>query len=182
MRQAAVCSSEVPDAVIVLGAAVLVPGIPGPALRRRIEHGADVFFASGARYLVVSGGVVAAPPAEAVLMRSIALERGVPEERIVLEDMARNTFENAVYSGLIIRREGWQRSIVVTDAYHLPRALFCFRRLGLAVEGAGVPRRPTTTRFSWYQSYVEEMVRLVRSAGLFLIGSHKPVLERVWGR
>lgn len=172
----------VPDAVVVLGASVLTPGVPSQALTRRIEHGVAVYFQRGARYLIVSGGVVTAPPAEAVLMRQIALDRGVPEERIIVEDMARNTFENAVYSGLIMRREGWQRSIVVTDAFHLPRALYCFRRLGLKVEGDGVPRRPNTTRLTWVRNYAEEMVRFVRSASLFMIGSHKPLLERVWGR
>jgi Uncharacterized conserved protein len=172
----------VPDAVVVLGASVLTPGVPSQALRRRIEHGVQVFFERGARHLVVSGGVVTAPPAEAVLMRAIALDHGVPEERIIVEDMARNTFENALYAGLIIRREGWRRSIVVTDAFHLPRALYCFRRLGLAVEGEGVPRRPNTTRLTWVRNYAEEMVRFARSAGLFMIGSHKPLLERVWGR
>lgn len=182
MRDAGDCPSGGADAVIVLGASVQMPGVPSQALRRRIEHGVAVFFADGARFLVVSGGVVVAPPAEAVLMRAIALDRGVPDERIIVEDMARNTFENAVYAGLIIRREGWRRSIVVTDAFHLPRALYCFRRLGLPVEGEGVPRRPTTTRIAWWRSYAEEMLRFARCAGLFLIGSHKPVLERVWGR
>ncbi len=174
-------SDTVLDAVVVLGASVLPSGAPSEALRRRIDHGVAVYFGRCARFLVVSGGIVAAPPAEAVLMREIALARGVPAERIVVEDASRNTFENAVYVGLILHREGWRRAVIVTDAFHLPRALYCFRRIGLAVEGEGVPRRSPTSRLTWWRQYAEEGVRFVRCAGLFMIGSHKPALERIWG-
>jgi uncharacterized SAM-binding protein YcdF (DUF218 family) len=164
----------------VLGAAVLAPGLPGAALIRRTEHGINVLFASNARYLLLSGGSLGDAPAEAMLMAEIARHRGVARERIVLEQASRNTFENAVYSGAIIRREGWRRVIVVTDGYHLPRALYCFRRLGLSVEGAAVPRQPATSRLAWYRQHAEEVVRLARCAGLFLIGSHKPIISRIW--
>ncbi|QNT69217.1 YdcF family protein [Defluviicoccus vanus] len=169
------------DAVIVLGAAVLAPGVASDALRRRIDHGLAVYFARHARYLVVSGGIVAAPPAEATLMREIALAAGVPNERIIVEDQSRNTFENAVYVGRILRRDGLRRAVLVTDAFHLPRALYCFRRLGLAVEGDGVARQPSTSRLKWWRQYLEELVRFARCAALFLIGSHKSIVQRVWG-
>ena len=177
---AAAGADAVPDAVIVLGAAVLANGVPSDALRRRIDHGVTVYFACRARYLVVSGGVVAAPPAEAALMREIALARGVPGERIIVEDAARNTFENAVYVGRILRRQGLRRAILVTDAFHLPRARYCFRHLGLPVDGEGVPRQPSTSRLTWWRQHLEELVRFARCAGLFLIGSHKPILRREW--
>jgi uncharacterized SAM-binding protein YcdF (DUF218 family) len=168
------------EAVVVLGAALVAPGVPGPALRRRLEHGLAVFTEREAAHLLVSGGVVGPPPAEAQVMRELALARGVAAERIIVEDMARNTFENAVYCGRIIRERGWRRVIVVTDAFHLPRALYVFRRLGLEVAGEGVPRRPGISHLSWTCAHLGERIRMVRSAGLFAIGAHKPLLAKVW--
>jgi uncharacterized SAM-binding protein YcdF (DUF218 family) len=169
------------DAVVVLGAALAAPGVPGPALRRRLEHGVAVFLEREAAHLLVSGGVVGPPPAEAHVMRDLALARGVAAERIIVEDMARNTFENAVYCGRIMRERGWRRVVVVTDSFHLPRALYVFRRLGLEVAGEGVPRRPGISRLSWTRAHLDERIRMVRSAGLFAIGAHKPLLAKVWG-
>jgi uncharacterized SAM-binding protein YcdF (DUF218 family) len=171
----------VTDAVLVLGAAMAAPGVPGQALVRRLEHGVAVFFAQNAQHLLVSGGVVGPPPAEAHAMRDLARARGVPAERIVVEDAARNTFENAIYAGRIIRDRGWARVILVTDAFHLRRALYVFRRLGLEVAGEGVPRRPGTSQLLWARAHVDERLRLVRSALLFRVGAHKPLLARVWG-
>ena len=169
------------DAVVVLGAAMAAPGVPGPALRRRLEHGVTAFFAHDAAHLLVSGGIVGPPPAEAHMMRDLALARGVAAERIIVEDMARNTFENAVYAGRIMRERGWSRVIIVTDSHHLPRALYVFRRLGLKVTGEGVPRPSGTSRLSWARAHLDERIRIVHSIGLFAIGAHEPLLAKVWG-
>lgn len=168
------------DAVVVLGAAVVAPGVPGPALRRRLAHGIRVWRHQPAAHLLLSGGAIAGLPAEARLMRELALAAGVADARIIVEDASRNTFENAVYSGAIIRRAGWRRVIVVTDAFHLRRALYIFRRIGLAVEGAGVPRPPDTSRLRWLRHHALEALRHLRCWQLFLIGAHKPLLARVW--
>lgn len=169
------------DAVVVLGAAVIAPGVPGPALVRRTRAGVAAFHALDAGHLLVSGGVVGAPPAEAQLMRAIAVEMGVAAARIVVEDRARNTFENAVYAGREIRKRGWRRVVVVTDGYHLRRALYVFRRLGLAVGGHGVPRPREISPLSWSRLHAVETLRLIRSAYLFARGTHHPVIAAVWG-
>jgi uncharacterized SAM-binding protein YcdF (DUF218 family) len=168
------------DAVIVLGAAMAAPGVPGPAMRRRLDYGVTIFFDRKAGHLLVSGGMVGPPPAEARAMREMALRRGVAAERIIVEDQARNTFENAVYAGRIIRDQQWRRVVVVTDAFHLPRALYVFRRLGLEVAGEGVPRPAQVTRVRWARCLFVERVRLFRSAWLFAIGAHKPLIGKIW--
>lgn len=169
------------DAVIVLGAPPLGPGVPGPALERRLDHAVAVFTTSGAGSLVPSGGVVGPPPAEAEIMRDLALSRGVPAERIVVEDRARNTFENALYTGLIMRRRGWRNVIVVTDAFHMRRALYVYRRLGLTVSGDAVTVRPSGSLTSRLRLYAREAIAFIHSAWLFRIGRHKAFVAAVWG-
>lgn len=165
----------------MLGAAPAASGAPSRALRRRVEHGASIFAARNAEYLLVSGGVVGPPPAEAHVMYDLAVERGVSPERIIVEDRARNTFENAVYAGKIIREHGWRQVLIVTDSFHLPRALYVFRRIGLDVAGEGVPRPSAVSRPSWAREHIEERLRLIRSAGLFAMGAHRPMLAEIWG-
>lgn len=173
-------AGEVPDAVLVLGAATISPGVPGPALRRRVEYGTALFFDRGAGHLVFSGGVVGPPPAEALVMRDLAVTLGVDGERILIEDVARNTFENAVYSGRIIRERNWRRVVLVTDSFHLPRAAFIFRRLGIEVEPVGIPHDPGVARASRLRQHIAERLGLIRSAALFAVGAHKPLVDRVW--
>lgn len=169
------------DAVIVLGAPPLGPGVPGPALERRLEHGIAVFTAKGAAYLVPSGGVVGAPPAEAEIMRTLAVAQGVPEARILVEDRARNTFENALYTGLIMRERNWRRVVVVTDRFHMPRALYVYRRLGLEVSGDAVRARQPGSLPTRLRLYAREVLAFARCAWLFRIGRHKPFVAAVWG-
>jgi uncharacterized SAM-binding protein YcdF (DUF218 family) len=141
-----------------------------------------LFFERKAGHIIFSGGTVGPPPAEAYVMRDLAVALGLDPRRIVIEDEARNTFENAVYAGHIIRERNWKRVVLVTDCYHLARAAFIFRRLGIAVEAVAVPPDPGLTRARRLRQHAAERLRLVRCAALFALGAHKPLVGRVWGQ
>ncbi len=182
MSAARVVKDELaPDAVVVLGAPPLAPGVPGPVLERRVRHGIAVLRGRGATFLVLSGGTVGAPPAEAEIMRAMVLDHGIAADRIVIEDRSRNTFENALYTGLIMRRRGWRRMIVVTDAFHMPRTLFVYRRLGLRVSGDRVRERASASLLTRVRLYLRESVAFIRCIVLFAIGRHKALVAEVWG-
>jgi uncharacterized SAM-binding protein YcdF (DUF218 family) len=59
---------------------------------------------------------------------------GIAPDRILLEDRSRNTIENAVYSKELARPKPGERWLLVTSAYHMPRAIGVFRKVGFAVE------------------------------------------------
>ncbi len=138
------------DVIVVLGAAVAVGGGPSAALRRRVAEGVRRLEAGAAPVLLLSGGKGGGPgdvkvggvPAEAEVMRDLALAAGVAagvvEARLVLETDSRSTLENARCSARIMRARGWTKALVVTDAVHLPRALMAFRALGIDAKGAAV--------------------------------------------
>lgn len=126
---------------MVLGTRVRPDGSPSPALRRRTLKGAEAVREGAAPLLVLSGGgrhrgvkTGEAPP-EADVMQALAREAGVGEEQILLEPDSRNTFENALNTAEMLHGRGLRRVMVVSDRFHLPRALFVFRRLGLEAEG-----------------------------------------------
>ena len=61
--------------------------------------------------------------------------------RIVAESKSRNTVENAVFSKLLAMPQPNERWLLVTSAYHMPRAIGAFRHVGFAVEAYPVDWR-----------------------------------------
>ena len=59
---------------------------------------------------------------------------GIARERLVLEDKSRDTFENATLTARLVNPKPGERWLLVTSAWHMPRAMGCFRRAGVAVE------------------------------------------------
>lgn len=144
------------DAIVVLGAAVLSDGQPSPAMGRRVEAAVDLYGQGVAPRLVMTGGAVGHPVAEARVMRGLALEKSVPAEAIVTEDRSRNTWQNATEVIALARTHGWERLVIVSDAFHIPRAKDMFRRQGMAVDGHGAPRGTEQGQVSWALAHVRE--------------------------
>ena len=63
-------------------------------------------------------------------MAEFLVETGIPQGRITLEGRSRNTYENAVFSYEEARPKPEETWILVTTAWHMPRAVGCFRRAG----------------------------------------------------
>ncbi len=84
--------------------------------------------------LLLSGGDAALLPrvggTEAEVMRAILVEMGVAPERLLLEDRSRNTFENAALSRALAQPKPGETWLLVTSAWHMPRAVGCFREVG----------------------------------------------------
>jgi uncharacterized SAM-binding protein YcdF (DUF218 family) len=78
----------------------------------------------------------------------------VPRERVIAEDRSRNTVENAEFSKALAKPQPGERWLLVTSAYHMPRAIGIFREAGFDVEpypvdwrtsGSGDALRPFPT-------------------------------------
>src|SRR5207248_1491109 len=88
--------------------------------------------------LLLSGGGRSGRP-EAVVMAHLAVALGVAEERLLLEPDSRDTLANAFNSAALLRARGLRSVVLVSDAYHLPRARMLFHRAGLTVAGTDHP-------------------------------------------
>ncbi len=91
----------------------------------------------GAR-LLVSGGCISDPEASATLMAELARGLGVEPADIVVEDVSRDTHEEAL---LIRPMIGPQKFVLVTSAYHMPRSMALFRAQGMQPVAAPVGHR-----------------------------------------
>jgi uncharacterized SAM-binding protein YcdF (DUF218 family) len=129
------------DAVVLLGGVVSPEGAAPdqPAWNDNVERltvTRDLLAAGRARAVIVSGGSYGIPglPTEAEYLRRQLVAWGVAPERVVLEDRALNTRENAVFTGAIVKARGWRSLLVVTSAFHVPRARGCFVAAGLEAD------------------------------------------------
>ena len=87
--------------------------------------------------VLASGGVGAGNgPPFAESMRELLTGAGVPADKIWMEERARNTHENAVFSAQILRQHGVRRIALVVDARSMHRAAACLRREGIEVVAA----------------------------------------------
>ena len=87
--------------------------------------------------ILLSGGIndllVGREKTEASLARDLLIQMGVPEARIELEERSRNTCENAIESKAIAAPQPGETWLLVTSAFHMPRAVACFRAAGFPV-------------------------------------------------
>lgn len=149
------------DVAVVLGAAVWKGGVPSPSLQRRIMHATGLIKSGRVRWLILTGGIGRYPPSEARVMRQIAIEQGVSEEQIILEEEATSTFENARACARIIKTRGLSSAWIVSDRYHLLRSVFLFRQLGICAKGSSADRTEAdTSRCRWYYSHFRELLAL----------------------
>jgi len=142
-------AGDAPAGIIVLGGAVT----PDVALARNevaLNEAAERMTAAvelARRYpdarIIFSGGeaglIYGGNESEAALRLFERL--GLPRERVISEDRSRNTLENALFSKQIAMPKPGERWLLVTSAYHQPRAVGMFRKVGFAVEAYPVDWR-----------------------------------------
>jgi uncharacterized SAM-binding protein YcdF (DUF218 family) len=141
------------DVIVVLGARVWPSGRPSDALARRTLHAVKLYQEGLAAAIICSGGLGTHPPTEAQAAARLAMDQGVPSEAIVLEDKGHSTEESAFFVSEIMHARGWQRAIVVSDAYHLWRANLLFGQAGVEAypSPAHDERYPLRRRVYFYQ-------------------------------
>jgi len=127
------------DAIVILGAGREQndPGWggsdqPGLMALERLRYAARLARASGLP-LAASGGLhYGQPPSEAALMAD-AMRRDYGLEIRWLEEQSRTTWENALLSAELLQPQGVRRVVLVTQAWHMPRARWSFEQAGFEV-------------------------------------------------
>lgn len=118
---------------IVFGAGLLRDGSPTAVLRDRVQQAANLYFAGKVEKLLMSGDNRFVDYNEPEAMRQYALSLGVPDGAIVLDYAGRRTYDTCYRAKAIF---GVSQAILVTQDFHLPRAVFLCNMLGL--DGVGV--------------------------------------------
>jgi uncharacterized SAM-binding protein YcdF (DUF218 family) len=124
------------DAIVVLSGNVRFPrpahpvAFPGDHTLLRCRYAAWLASQNPGLPVIVTGGDTGGINM-AALMAADLESQGVPRDRLVLEGAAQSTAENSQFVARILRERGWRRVAVVTEGYHMPRAMLWFRRSGV---------------------------------------------------
>lgn len=131
---------------IVLGAGVRPDGTPSHALEDRLHQALELHRAGKVGKVLVSGDHGAERYDETNAMRRWLLERGVPPADLFCDHAGFSTYDTFARARRVF---GVERAIVVTQAFHLPRALYTAERVGIDAHGTPCDRR-TYRKGAWF--------------------------------
>jgi len=124
------------DAAIIFGAYVTPNGVLSPMLRDRMNGGIELYQKGTVSRLLLTGDNSSATYDEVDAMKAYALEHQVPASAITLDYAGFSTYESCYRAQAVFKL---QNAVLVTQRYHLPRAVYSCRKLGIDAAGYGVP-------------------------------------------
>ncbi|MGC9360302.1 MAG: SanA/YdcF family protein [Anaerolineae bacterium] len=122
------------DVALVFGAGLWADGSPTPVLADRVHTAAELYHAGKVRILLMSGDNSRSDYNEPQAMLELAVASGVPPDAVVLDYAGRRTYDSCYRAVHIF---GVEEAILVTQAFHLDRALYIADHLG--IDAVGVP-------------------------------------------
>ena len=148
--------TEVPleqRAALVLGAKTQ-DNVMSNALRARVDYAIELYQTGQVGAVIFTGGFRDKDPAreqsESALARDYAVQRGVPTQRIWIEQRSTTTLENLREAQAIVNAQGFAQVALVSDRWHLARAQAMARDLDLPVVPAPTPY--SVYRSPWHQA------------------------------
>lgn len=125
------------DAIVVLGASVFADGTPSDILADRLEVAVDLYEAGAAPAIIVSGDNRDAHYNESDAMKDYCVALGVPAEDVYVDHAGYDTYSSMYRAHFVY---GADSVIVVTQAYHLYRALATAQGLGMQAQGTAADK------------------------------------------
>jgi SanA protein len=167
-----VSDAEPERAAIVFGAGLRRDGTPTTILRDRVETAAALYKQGKVEKLLFSGDNSQLDYNEPGAMKEYALQMGIPEGDIVLDYAGRRTYDTCYRAKAIF---GLDRALLITQPYHLPRAVFTCNMLGLYGSGVYADNYPYRKISLGYWNLRELPATLVALWELF-ISTPQPIL------
>lgn len=164
---------------IVFGAGLLRDGTPTPILKDRVATAADLYFAGKVQKILMSGDNRSIYYNEPGAMMTYAEKLGVPQKDIVLDFAGLRTYDTCYRAEYIF---GIQEALLVTQRYHLPRALFTCNLIGIKSVGVIADQYINQYRYSlpiWtlreYPASIGAMWDLFVNHPLPVLGKREPI-------
>ena len=165
---------------IVFGAGLWRDGSPTPVLQDRIQTAAELYFQNKIEKMLMSGDNRFVDYDEPTAMKEYAIELGVPEEVIVLDFAGRRTYDTCYRAKEIF---GLESAILVTQEFHLPRALYLCDALGVESIGVEADQRIYLKRSRIFWNTRETLATLTAFVDLYIthplpvLGEFEPIFE-----
>lgn len=143
---------------IVFGAGLLRDGSPTTVLRDRVMTAVRLYQEGNVEKLLMSGDNSSIYYNEPASMRRYAMSLGIPDEAIVLDYAGRRTYDTCYRAHKIF---GLEEVVLVTQKFHLPRAIYTCNKLGLPAIGVPADQREYRQRSTMFWNLREIPATLV---------------------
>ena len=137
------------DCILVLGCGVHADGTPSDMLRDRLLRAMEVYELGGSAKLLMTGDHGRENYDEVAVMKSFAVDAGVPSEDVFMDHAGFSTYESMYRAKEIFQAK---KVIIITQEYHLYRAIYIAQRLGMEAYGVAAD----------YQAYYGQTKRDIR--------------------
>lgn len=151
------------DCIIVLGCQVRDDGTPSHMLEDRLKQGVALYKEGAAPKLLMSGDHGTETYDEVDTMKRYAVDAGVPSVDIFMDHAGFSTYETACRAKEIFQAE---KVLIVTQRYHLYRALYVAEALGMEAYGVAAEYRQYSGQFS---RDIREILARVKDFGMSLL-------------
>jgi SanA protein len=160
---------------IVFGAGLLRDGSAGPVLSDRVKTAVTLYQTGKVKKLLMSGDNRFVDYNEPEAMRQYALDLGVPNQDIVLDYAGRRTYDTCYRANAIFQVKS---AILVTQDFHLARAVFLCNQFGVESIGVEANNRYFLKRYRAYWNF-RELFANVQAAWDVLVVKPLPVLGNI---
>lgn len=126
------------DCIIVLGCLVKNNGTPSDMLADRLERGIDLYNQGAAPKIIMSGDHGREDYDEVNTMKKVAVDAGIPSSDVFMDHAGFSTYESIYRAKEIFEAD---KIIIVTQDYHLYRALYIAEKLGIEAYGVNADYR-----------------------------------------
>lgn len=119
------------DIAIVYGNEVHADGSPSGRLSARLDEALHCYVSGICPEIMVSGGVEKQGADEALAMKNYLVAKGVPRDRIVMDNLGLNTWDTARNASAYMNAHNLHRALVISQYFHIPRATIALKRFGV---------------------------------------------------
>jgi len=149
---------EPADVALILGAKVHADGRPSRFLRERVEAGVALYLDGTVSQLIMSGdGNASEGYSEPEVMKQIAIDMGVPADAILVDPLGIDTYSSCLRARDVY---GVTSMIVVSQEFHLARAVWIAERLGIPARGV---YPAVNYRWSTLKGHVREVAAVAKA-------------------
>lgn len=147
------------DCILVLGCAVWDNGVPSPMLQDRLDTAIALYQAGVAKKLLMSGDHHEDGYDEVNVMKQVAMDAGIPSEDIFMDHAGLSTYDSMARARQVF---GVDSMVVVTQEYHLYRAVYLGQEQGITCYGVSASLREYRKQ---NQYNVREVLARVKAVG-----------------
>lgn len=159
---------------IVFGAGLQRDGTPAAVLRDRVTTASNLYFAGKVEKLLMSGDNRTIYYNEPQAMHDYAVRLGIPSEDIVLDYAGQRTYDTCYRARDIF---GVEDAILVTQGFHLPRAVYTCNTLGIEADGVPADRR-SYSRGPYFYWNIRELLATINAVWELHYARPLPILGR----